>query len=138
MAPAARVTTTTTQWAASGRADSIRARMVASAEDGEWSSARAHLGLAPTSAWLDTREFAQNWPSPEDSRESPGRLARRESAALRLATRHDTALGSPEFVDQMERKYGVQLHAKPLGRPRKPPQAEAALTAAATVSAYGV
>ena len=64
-----------------------------------------------------------------------GRLTRREAAALRLATRHDAAFGSPEFVEEMERKHGVQLHAKPLGRPRKPPQAEAALTAAATVSA---
>ena len=45
----------------------------------------------------------------------------------------DAAFGSPEFVEEMERKYGVQLHAKPLGRPRKLPQA--ALTAAATVSA---
>ena len=118
----------------------VRARMVARAEDGEWSSARAHLGLAPTPAWLDTREFAQNWPSPEDWRESlgtqSGETDRREAPALRLATRHDTAFGSPEFVEKMERKYGVlQWHAKPLGRPRKPPQAEAALTAAATMSA---
>ena len=44
----------------------VRARMVARAEDWEWSSARAHLGLASTPAWLDTREFAQNWPSLED------------------------------------------------------------------------
>ena len=65
-----------------------------------------------------------------------GRLTGPEAAALRLATRHDTAFGSPEFVEKMERKYGVlQWHAKPLGRPRKPPQAEAALTAAAAVSA---
>ena len=109
----------------------VRARMVARAEDWEWSSARAHLGLALTPAWLDTREFAQKWPSPEDWRESLGTLTRREAAALRLATRHDAAFGSPEFVQQLEGKYGVQLHAKPLGRPRKPPQAEAAWTAAA-------
>ena len=44
-------------------------------------------------------------------------FTRGEAAALRLATRHDTAFGSPEFVEELERKYGVQLHAKPLGRP---------------------
>ena len=82
----------------------------------------------------------QNWPGPEGLAArvwgpNLGRLTRREAAALRLATRHDAAFGSPEFVEEMERKYGVQLHAKPLGRPRKPPQAEAALTASATVSA---
>ena len=53
----------------------------------------------------------------------------------RLATRHDTAFGSPEFLEQLERKYGIPLRAKPPGRPRKPPQAEVWLAAAATVSA---
>ncbi len=62
-------------------------------------------------------------------------MTRREAAALRLATRHDTAFGSLEVVEEMERKYGVQLHAKPLDRPRKPPHAEAALTASAAVNA---
>ena len=38
-----------------------------------------------------------------------GRLTWREAAALRLATRHDTAFGSPEFVEEMERKYGFQF-----------------------------
>ena len=42
----------------------VRARMVVRAEDGEWSSARAHLGLAPPSAWLDTREFAAKLAQP--------------------------------------------------------------------------
>ena len=91
----------------------------------------AHAGVA-----RHARVCSKTGPAPKDWRKSLGRLARRESAALRLATRHDTAFGSPEFVEEMERKYGVlQLRAKPLGRPRKPPQAEAALTAAATVSA---
>ena len=44
--------------------NAVRARMVARAEDGEWSSARAHPGLAPTSAWLDTREFAAKLAQP--------------------------------------------------------------------------
>ena len=35
----------------------VRAWMVARAEDGEWSSARARLGMASTPAWLDTRGF---------------------------------------------------------------------------------
>ncbi len=90
--------------------------------------------MAP--AWLDTREFAQNRPSPEDWRESLATLTRREAAALRPATRHDEEFGSPEFVEQLERQYGVQLHAKPMGRPRKPPQAEAELAASATMSAW--
>ena len=44
--------------------NAVRARMVARAEDGEWSSARAHLGLVPPPAWLDTREFAAKLAQP--------------------------------------------------------------------------
>ncbi len=61
----------------------VRARMVAQAEDWEWSSARAHLSLAPGPAWLNKREFAQNWPSAEDWRERLGTLTRQAAAFAR-------------------------------------------------------
>ena len=52
----------------------VRARMVARAEDWAW----RHAGVA-----RQARVCAK--------------LTQREAAALRLATRHDTAFGSPEF-----------------------------------------
>jgi putative transposase len=106
----------------------VRARIVGRAEDYAWSSARAHLGLAPTPDWLDLHQFRQHWPTPANWQESLTTLTRREAAALRLATRHDTALGSDDFVQRLERTYAVQLRAKPLGRPRKPPGGSAVLS----------
>ena len=79
-----------------------RARMAARVED--WAWARAHLYLLATPAWHNRREFAINPLSAEHWRESLGALTRGQAAALRLARRHDTAFGSPEFVEQLERK----------------------------------
>ena len=105
----------------------VRARIVGQAEDHAWSSARSHLGLAPTPTWLDTEQFQRHWPTPGDWRNSLGALTSREAAALRIATRHETALGSDDFVQQLEQTYSVQLRAKPLGRPRKPSTAQSFL-----------
>ena len=105
----------------------VRARMAKTAEDYGWSSARAHLGLKPPPAWLDplnsngTGQFQRHWPTPAHWQQSLATLTRREAAALRQATRADTALGSDEFISQLEQRYGIQLRPQPLGRPRKPP-----------------
>ena len=103
----------------------VRAQVVKRAADFRWSSARAHLGLDPTPAWLDTDQFHRRWPTPATWQ---GRLdalshteSRLEAAALRHATRQDGALGSDEFVIQLESTYQVQLRPKPLTQPRKRP-----------------
>jgi putative transposase len=106
----------------------VRARMVARAEDAPWTSARIHLGLEPAPPWLDTERFQARWPTPGHWRESLETLTYAEAAALRQATRHETALGSDSFINELEARYGVQLRAKPLGRPRKPASAEPSLT----------
>ena len=120
----------------------VRARMAKTAEDYGWSSARAHLGLAPRPAWLDpltskgTAQFQRHWPTPAHWQQSLATLTRREAAALRQATRADTALGSDEFISQLEQRYGIQLRPQPLGRPRKPPatgQLRSTITLAAGV-----
>ena len=85
----------------------VRARMVGRAEDHVWSSARSHLGLAPTPGWLDTEQFHRHWPTPDDWRNSLGTLTSREAAALRIATRHETALGSDDFVHELEQTYAA-------------------------------
>ena len=102
----------------------VRARLAATAPDYRWSSARAHLGLEPPPVWLDTTQFQRRWPTPADWQESLTTLTRLEAAALRQATRADTALGSDDFIAQLEQRYAVQLRPKPLGRPRKPPTAD--------------
>ena len=99
----------------------VRARLCPAAADYRWSSARAHLDLAPPPAWLDTAQFQRHWPTPAHWQQSLATLTRREAATLRQATRADTALGSDEFITQLEQRYGIQLRPQPLGRPRKPP-----------------
>jgi len=99
----------------------VRARIAARAEDHPWSSARAHLGLGPTPAWLDLDQFQRTWPTPAAWRDCLSTLTRREAAALRLATRHETALGSDDFIQHLEQTYAIQLRAKPLNQPRKLP-----------------
>ncbi len=96
----------------------IRARIVDWVEDFRWSSARAHLGLEPSPAWLDTGEFHRRWADAAEWQDSLDTLTRREAAELRMATLHDAACGSDDFVAGLERTYGVQLRAKPLGRSR--------------------
>lgn len=98
----------------------VRARIVPQPEAYRWSSARAHLGLEAPPDWLDTKDFQQRWPSPLEWRESLTTLTRREVAAIRRATRHDAALGSDSFIEDLERTYAIQLRPRPLGRPRKP------------------
>ena len=62
-------------------------------------------------------------------------LTRREVAAVRRATRHDSALGSDEFLQNLERTYQIRLRALPIGRPRKGPATETPLNLQANQSA---
>jgi putative transposase len=109
--------------------NAVRARIVKQAEADRWSSARIHLGLESPPAWLDTEEFQRRWPTPLAWRESLNTLTRREVAAIRRATRHDAALGSDAFIENLERTFAVQLRPRPLGRPRKPPTGTTSATA---------
>ena len=102
--------------------NAVRGRLAKKPEDYRWSSARSHLGLTPPVEWLDKDRFQGRWPTPAAWRDSLCTLTRREAAALRRATRHDTALGSDEFIEHLERKYEVRLRAQGLGRPRKGPR----------------
>lgn len=99
----------------------VRAALAKSAPDYPWSSARAHLHLAPAPSWLDTEQFRRHWPTPAHWSESLATLTRREAAALRRATRHDTALGSDDFLRSLENAHEIRLRARPNGRPRKGP-----------------
>ena len=82
--------------------------------------------------WLDTKHFqrhGRHGPTPGDWRNSLGAFTSREFSALRMATRYGTALGSDDFVQQLEQTYSVQLPAKPLGWPRSPSTAQSSLPA---------
>ena len=113
----------------------VRARLTKTAEDYRWSSNRAHLGLEAPPEWLDLNEFLRRWPTPASWRASLATLTRREVAAVRRATRHDSALGSDEFLQNLERTYQIRLRALPIGRPRKGPATEVPIPVPANQSA---
>ena len=80
-------------------------------------------------------QFLRRWPTPASWRDSLATLTRREVAAVRRATRHDSALGSDEFLQNLERTYQIRLRALPIGRPRKGPATEAPVPVSADQSA---
>ena len=97
----------------------VRARIVKNPADFRWSSARAHLGLEPPPAWLDTSQFDRHWPTPAHWTDRLAALTRRETASIRRATRHELPLGSDDFVRALEAAYHLPLRAKPSGRTLK-------------------
>ena len=102
----------------------VRAQIAKAPADFRWSSARAHLALDPTPAWLDTTQFHRHWTTPAKWQDRLDTLTRGEAAALRHATRQGSALGSDDFVTHLERTYQVQLRPKRLTQPRKLPNSE--------------
>jgi len=98
----------------------VRARMVKSAADFRWSSARAHLGLDPAPDWLDTTQFGRHWPTSDLWADRLTTLTRREAAALRRATRHELPLGSDDFIRGLEETFARPLRPKPPGRALQP------------------
>jgi len=98
----------------------VRARMVESAEDFEWSSARAHMGRVTGERLLDMEWWRQRW-TPEnwcrmlaDQPESD-----REWDAIRRATFTGRPLGSRQFVSNLEEQLGRILELRCGGRARR-------------------
>ena len=114
--------------------NAVRAHMARSAGAYPWSSAPAHLGRVQAPGWLDVDQFRQRWPTPASWKESLATLTRHEAAALRRATRQDSALGSDTFIENLERTHQIRLRAQPLGRPRKSPTSAAAFPLPAQAS----
>ncbi len=94
----------------------VRARLVAQAEDYDWSSAAAHCGLrsdlvvqpAPRSRLLPEIASWSRWLSEGVSDES--------LATLRKHSGRNLPCGSPEFVAQLEKVAGRSLRYRAIGR----------------------
>ncbi len=92
----------------------VRAGIVARAEEYPWSSARAHCGLqedrllAPGLPLLDQVRDWRGWLGEED--------VSREAEAIRRCTRAGSPCGGEAFIEGLERKLGVPLRPRQLGR----------------------
>jgi putative transposase len=100
----------------------IRARLIARAEEYEWSSAAAHCGLRkdriveskPRSIALADISDWSNWLAAGLSQECV--------VEIRENCRQNLPCGSEGFVDELERLAGRQLRHRKAGRPAKLPQ----------------
>lgn len=98
----------------------VAASMVTRASDYEWSSAAAHCGLrndqmlTEDKRWVDLFRERKDW-SDWLSQPSPAEKLKR----LREATARDLPCGSDDFLDRIERDYGVRTRLGKAGRPKK-------------------
>jgi putative transposase len=98
----------------------VRAGMVGSAEDYQWSSARAHISGQDDSGWLDMSRWREHYTGARWR--DALRVGVNEEALgerIRVATRTGRPLGSAEFIEGLERAANRQLRPRSVGRPRK-------------------
>ena len=98
----------------------VRAGMVSDAWQYPWSSARTHVESGDPEGWIDLSLWSQYY-SPERWREVL-RYGIREEAwreRFRQATRRGMPLGPEEYIRMLSRRFGMDLHMRPVGRPRK-------------------
>ncbi len=96
----------------------LRAGLVAHAADWRWSSARAHLGLAPAThldllRWR-TRYDATRW----NQCLAEGLTQESYAQRLREATHSGFPLGDTHFCEELERRLGIPTRPGKPGRPK--------------------
>ena len=98
----------------------VRAGMVSTAEDYEWSSARVHCGLSSSKAlkldpisWWDDSAYGP-WSDFLNSQN-----ADKETEAFKDSLKKGLPIGSDAFIEELEQLSGRCQRIRPLGRPRK-------------------
>jgi putative transposase len=99
----------------------VRAGLVSSAAEWRWSSARARLGLAPAThldllRWR-TRYDAARW----NQCLAKGLEEEANLQRLREATHSGYPLGDTQFVEELERRFGLRTRPGKPGRPKTVP-----------------
>jgi REP-associated tyrosine transposase len=97
----------------------VRAGLVSKPEEWQWPSARAHCGIAAPDACLTLEPWREHWTVArwrdflgEGETES-------QLAAIRQSTHTGRPLGTPEFVEALERTMSRRLLPQKGGRPAK-------------------
>ncbi len=98
----------------------VRARMVARAEEYQWSSAAVHCGLTADPVltkemqWIKIIAEVPNWSDWLAEQDEPEKLK-----VLRRNIDKGLPCGSEAFVEHLSKKAGRSLRFLPIGRPRK-------------------
>jgi hypothetical protein len=98
--------------------------LVASAELWPWSSAAVHCADGPAETWLQLERWRSHWSPSEWRRYLTESEAAGDLAAIRRCTHTGRPLGSPEFVDSLERELQRPLKPRKRGRSPSPPVTE--------------
>ncbi|MEO8658818.1 MAG: transposase [Bryobacteraceae bacterium] len=98
----------------------VRAGLAAAPWDWPWSSARAHSEAEVQDPILDPGwvEYFGNWNYGEWREMLGVGVSDSECDLFRKATRTGEPLGSPAFVEALERQVGRKLSVQPRGRPK--------------------
>jgi len=97
----------------------VKAHRVRQATDYPWSSARAHCAgsadrlISTEGPYAERLRSRTDWESWLAISENP-----EDVAHLRKCTFRDLPTGSTEFLDSLEREYGVIAHPPKMGRPK--------------------
>jgi REP-associated tyrosine transposase len=97
----------------------VRARMVSTPEAYRWSSAGAHCGTAQPDLELETHAWEKQWNSITWKEYLSEPNAEAEAEAIRQSTHTGRPLGTPEFIESLEKTTGRVLSAQKGGRPSK-------------------
>jgi hypothetical protein len=84
-----------------------------------WSSTAVHCGTAPSDTSLDTRLWKQSWTTGDWRNYLAAGTSPAAAEGIRESTYTGRPLGTPEFIQRLERDSGRALVAKKDGRPRK-------------------
>lgn len=99
----------------------VRAGLVTAPEKFPWSSAAVHCGMAEPDASLEMELWQHCWTPAAWRKHLAAGSREGEAEAIRESTHTGRPLGTPEFIEQLERTSGRHLAPQKGGRSRKPP-----------------
>ena len=99
----------------------VRAKLVRKARLYPWSSAAIHCGQPDPAGLIAPAAWRKHWGRGDWAAVLAEGQERAELEALRRCTQNGRPLGDQAFVAKIEGQTHRILHARPVGRPRKPP-----------------
>jgi putative transposase len=97
----------------------VRARIVSTPEAYRWSSAGAHCGTGQADIALEMDSWNKHWDAKAWREYLSGEGAEDEAKAIRQCTHTGRPLGSPEFIESLEKAMSRRLSPQKGGRPSK-------------------
>ena len=98
----------------------VRAGLVIAPQEWKWSSAVAHCGATTSEASLEMEQWRKRWTASEWREYLEAGESEADLATLRQCTHTGRPLGSPEFIEGLEKSMRRRLAPQKGGRPERP------------------